>query len=83
MCGRLPMDYTTFVQLIANVGFPIACCIALFITLKNSDKNHKEEMLKMTQALEKTTFLLRIYDHINTACSLVFLASSPHTSNRT
>lgn len=53
------MDYTTFVQLIANVGFPIACCIALFITLKNSDKNHKEEMLKMTQALENNTNAIR------------------------
>lgn len=53
------MDYTTFVQLIANVGFPIACCIALYITLKNSDKNHKEEMLKLSQALENNTNAIR------------------------
>lgn len=53
------MDITTFVQLITNVGFPIACCIALFITLKNSDKNHKEEMLKLSQALENNTNAIR------------------------
>ena len=53
------MDYTTFIQLIANVGFPIACCIALFITLKNSEKNHKEEIAKLSQALENNTQAIR------------------------
>lgn len=49
------MDYTTFVQLIANVGFPIACCIALFVIMQRNEKNHKEAMEKMTEALINNT----------------------------
>ncbi|MBO7713135.1 MAG: hypothetical protein J6S85_06165 [Methanobrevibacter sp.] len=49
------MDVTQFVQLIANVGFPIACCIAMFILMQNNNKAHKEEMIKMTDALNNNT----------------------------
>lgn len=34
------MDFTTLIQ---NVGFPIACCIALGFYLNNKDKLDREE----------------------------------------
>lgn len=49
------MDVSQFVQLIANVGFPIACCIALFVVMQKNTNAHKEEMLKMTEALNNNT----------------------------
>ena len=39
------------VTLIQNFGFPIACTIALFIMLKNEQKEHKEEVQKQTEAI--------------------------------
>ncbi len=32
-----------FINIIQGVGFPIACCIAMFIMLQNEQKAHKEE----------------------------------------
>lgn len=40
-----------FVTLIQNFGFPIACTVALFIMLKNEQKEHKEEMQKFSSEL--------------------------------
>ena len=39
------------VTLIQNFGFPIACTVALFIMLKNEQKEHKEEVQKQTEAI--------------------------------
>ena len=39
------------VTLIQNFGFPIACTVALFIMLKNEQKEHKEEMQKFSAEL--------------------------------
>lgn len=39
-----------FISIIQTVGFPIACCIALFIYLVKSNKSHKEEVTKLTEA---------------------------------
>lgn len=39
------------VTLIQNFGFPIACTVALFIMLKQEQKEHKEEVQKQTEAI--------------------------------
>ena len=39
------------VTLIQNFGFPIACTVALFIMLKNEQKEHKEETQKLTETI--------------------------------
>lgn len=39
------------VTLIQNFGFPIACTIALFIMLKNEQKEHREETQKQSEAM--------------------------------
>lgn len=38
------------VTLIQTVGFPIACCIGLFILLWKINKSHKEEVIEMKEA---------------------------------
>lgn len=39
------------ITIIQTVGFPIACCIALFIYLIRSAKAHKEEVTELKQAI--------------------------------
>lgn len=39
-----------FVTIIQTVGFPIACCIGLFILLFRMNKSHKEEVAEMKEA---------------------------------
>ena len=39
------------ITLIQNFGFPIACTVALFIMLKNEQKEHKEEVQKQTESI--------------------------------
>lgn len=53
------MDYTTVTQLISNVGFPIVAYGAMFYYMIKQDKNHKEEMDKMSEALNGNTVALR------------------------
>lgn len=48
----------TFVQLISNVGFPIACCCALFYYMTKQRDQHKEELEKMVNALNNNTLAL-------------------------
>lgn len=38
------------VTIIQTVGFPIACCIGLFILLWKMNKSHKEEVIEMKEA---------------------------------
>ena len=49
------MDINVITDLITNVGFPIACCIALFFTISKQGKQHKEEMDKMSEAINNNT----------------------------
>ena len=52
------MDVSATTSLIGSLGFPIACCIALFYQLHKSDENHKEEMAKVTEALNQNTIAI-------------------------
>lgn len=38
-----------FVQLISNVGFPIACCLIMFLYVNKSQDYHKEEISNLTK----------------------------------
>ena len=40
-----------FITLIQQVGFPIACAVAMFIMLKNEQKEHKEETNELRQTI--------------------------------
>lgn len=53
------MDVQTIVQIISTLGFPIACCIALFWyinkTLKDFTKDIQQAVDKLTDSISKDT----------------------------
>ena len=52
------MDVNTLIQLVGSLGFPIVACGALFWRMIKSDEQHKEEMTKMSEALNNNTSAL-------------------------
>lgn len=52
------MDTGTVTQLIGSLGFPIVACVALFIQNNKQEEMHKEEMDKVTVALNNNTTVL-------------------------
>lgn len=52
------MDVNVLIQLIGSLGFPIVACGALFWRMVKSDEQHKEEMGKMSDALNNNTAAL-------------------------
>ena len=48
-----------FVQLISNVGFPIACCIAMFYMMQKQGDRHAEEMNKLAAAIDNNTDVMQ------------------------
>jgi hypothetical protein len=59
------MDFNAISTLISNIGVPCACLIATFyLWLKETDA-HKEEMGKMTEALNNNTVALtKLTEHM-------------------
>lgn len=49
------MDVNLLIQLVGSLGFPIVACGALFWRMVKSDELHKEEMSKMSEALNNNT----------------------------
>lgn len=57
------MDTNVIVQLVSSLGFPIACCIAMFWQNNRLNETHKEEVSKLNEALNNNTIALnRIID---------------------
>ena len=52
------MDVNIVTQLIANLGFPIACVVALFWSWSKEREDHRQEMQAMTEALNNNTVAL-------------------------
>ena len=52
------MDIGVITQLIGQMGFPIACVIAMFYFWNKERDDHKQEMQKMTEALNNNTLAL-------------------------
>lgn len=53
------------VGLIQNLGFPIACCIALFYRMSRQDEMHREEINALKSSLDDNTRILtKLYEHI-------------------
>ena len=57
------MDANTIVTLVGSLGFPICACIGLgwFVTseLRSLRSDHKEEMAKMTEAVNNNTMVIQ------------------------
>lgn len=59
------MDFSTVAQLIGSLGFPIVACCALFYRMNVQDEAHKEEVGKLTEAINNnTTALTRLVEKI-------------------
>ena len=47
------------IDFINNVGFPIAVAAAMFWKMNKQDTDHKEEMTKVTEAINNNTLALQ------------------------
>lgn len=52
------MDLGAIQTTISNLGFPIACVVAMFWMMNKEREDHKEEMQKVTEALNNNTLAL-------------------------
>lgn len=52
------MEATSILEIISSVGFPIACCIAMFLQQNKMSENHKSEMSEMKSAIDNNTIAL-------------------------
>ena len=60
------MDVNVLIQLIGSLGFPFVACGALFWHMVKSDDQHKEEMDKMSEAINNNTAaLLKLTEKID------------------
>lgn len=53
------MDFTTILQAISTVGFPIVCCIILMYYIKETTEKHKEETTAFAESLNQNTIVLQ------------------------
>ena len=51
----MSMDANAIIQIVGSLGFPIVMCGALFWRQVKSDEQHKEEMDKLSEALNNNT----------------------------
>lgn len=53
------MDVSALSTLISNMGFPIACVIAMFYMWNKEREEHKTECQKMTEAINNNTLVMQ------------------------
>ena len=53
------MDFQAIAQFIGTLGFPIAACCYLMFAREKDSERHKEEMDKMTDALNNNTLAIQ------------------------
>lgn len=49
------MNMEEIVSIISNIGFPIACCVMLWLRMVKQDENHKAEMQEFSTAIDNNT----------------------------
>ena len=49
------MDVNVITQIISNLGFPIACVVAMFWMLNKERDAHKAETAELSKAIENNT----------------------------
>ena len=53
--GVIYMEFENLLTLIGNYAFPICCCVYLFWSSAKEREAHKEELAKVTEALQNNT----------------------------
>lgn len=56
--GGARMEIEAITNLISNMGFPIACVIALFLDLNKEREEHKVETQKLADAINNNTIVM-------------------------
>ena len=60
------MDANAIIQIVGSLGFPIVMCGALFWRQVKSDEQHKEEMEKLSEALNNNTqAIIKLSDNLD------------------
>lgn len=60
------MDTASVIQIISNIGFPIACAVALFIAWQKDRETQTQALDKMRDAVENNTqVMLQLLDKFN------------------
>lgn len=53
------MDINAITTLITSVGFPIVVCLICFWYIKNMTAEHKNEVSKLTEAIQNNTIVMQ------------------------
>lgn len=53
------MDLTAILQAVSSVGFPVAACFLCFWYIKDSSEKHKQEIDKLSEALQNNTLVIQ------------------------
>lgn len=53
------MDVQTLTQIVSSLGFPIVVAGAMFWKMNKQDDDHKEEMNKITEAVNNNTLVIQ------------------------
>ena len=53
------MDVETIINLITTVGFPVVVCIATMYYIKYLNDQHKQEIDKLSEALQNNTLVMQ------------------------
>ncbi len=62
----MSMDANAIIQIVGSLGFPIVMCGALFWRQVKSDEQHKEEMDKLSEALNNNTqAIIKLSDNLD------------------
>ena len=56
--GVIYMEFENLLTLIGNYAFPICCCVYLFWSSAKEREAHKEELAKVTEALQNNTLAI-------------------------
>jgi preprotein translocase subunit YajC len=52
------MNIESVIQLVSNVGFPVAVCIALFFYMEKQNERHQQETDKLNETVQSNTKVL-------------------------
>lgn len=53
------MDAQSIAAMISTLGFPIVCCGACFWFINKNQEQHKQEMDKMSEAINNNTIVMQ------------------------
>lgn len=53
------MELSELTTLLGNYAFPVVCVIAMFVMWDKERREHKEEVMKMTEAVNNNTTVLK------------------------